>query len=142
VPLRNNEPLAAEALERLLSGSGVASTWEPGPNPPDLVFTVAGKSWAVEETQLHQYLAAKTGDPLEAASFRESFAAMCRRIDEQTRSFRTDSYLITAFLPLVDVLPPRASAASEDREAGSRHRRDAGDRPHQTRRALRRDLGP
>jgi hypothetical protein len=105
VTLRNTEPLAAAALEGLLRRSGVPSRWEPGADPPDVVFTVAGERWAVEETQLHQYLAADDGGLLAATRFREAFETMCRRIDERTRSSRTASYTITAFLPIAAVRP-------------------------------------
>lgn len=53
--MRPPECRAAKRLKTFLEAKRHIASYEPGPDPPDIVFYVDGVTWAVEHTQLHQY---------------------------------------------------------------------------------------
>ena len=60
---KREEQLSGDALRNHLIASGYATSasWTPGPDPPDLVFTIlrpkgVTESWGVEVTALTQYV--------------------------------------------------------------------------------------
>lgn len=53
--MRPEEERAAERLKAFLEEHGHIASYEPGADPPDMVFHVDGDVWLVEHTQLHEY---------------------------------------------------------------------------------------
>jgi hypothetical protein len=98
--LRPEEEFAAKMLQDTLTELGVKSTWEPGDDPPDLVFEVEGSGrWAVEVTALYQYIT-KDGKEESRAAVTESLIEMCERVQAKVTDLINSSYLITGMGPL------------------------------------------
>ena len=60
---KREEQLSADALQRHLidRGYAISASWTPGPDPPDLAFTIlrpdgVSETWGVEVTALTQYV--------------------------------------------------------------------------------------
>jgi len=108
------EGLSADALQIHLIASGYATSasWTPGPDPPDLSFTVlrpkgVTESWGVEVTALTQYVeqSFKKGGkvvtkPVERRTFEPAVHAICERINQKYGSQLSMSYCLTVTGPL------------------------------------------
>jgi hypothetical protein len=98
--LRPEEEFAAKRLQQTLTDLGVKSTWEPGDDPPDLVFEVEGFGrWAVEVTGLHQYIT-KDGKEESRLAVTEPLIGMCERVQDKGADLSNARYLITGMGPL------------------------------------------
>ncbi len=123
--LRPSERRAALALERLLLEAHCTVAWEKGPGQhlvPDLIFTVDGERWAVEETQLDQYIGDR-GTPRSARALLADLEKLCQGIAKEAEAYPRAGYWMSAFAP---VRPPlseirqRALAYIRSGETGKR----------------------
>lgn len=89
--MKPSEVCSQNLLVRFLEDRGHTVVTKPGDNPPDWLFTVDGNRWAVEVTELHQYL---DGPVAERLGIEEQLDRFGRKLDEQTRMFRRYSYLL------------------------------------------------
>ncbi len=100
--MKENEKRAAELLNGFLTGKlNLKASWKPGDNPPDFVFTVNSEQWAVEETQLHQYVQLRN-KPESRKAIEEPLASMCERIKAEAKPTPNRDYLIGVFGPIED----------------------------------------
>jgi hypothetical protein len=76
-------------------------SWQPGQDPPDFVFTVNSEQWAVEETQLHQYIQLRN-KPESRQAIEEPLARMCERIKATAQPAANRDYIIGVFGPVED----------------------------------------
>jgi len=98
--LRPEEEFAAMMLQETLTELRVKSTWEPGDDPPDLVFEVEGFGrWAVEVTALYQYIT-KDGKEESRAAVIEPLIKMCDRVQAKVTNLTNSSYVMTGMGPL------------------------------------------
>jgi hypothetical protein len=99
-----SESLAAEALTRLLTEAGCVVRRVPISDPktfPDLRLTVDDRLWAVEETQLRQYVElGKKPRPESAQTYRAAWEQMCGRIQRQVQALPRNGYWISIFVPV------------------------------------------
>ncbi len=104
--LRPEEERAAKKLQETLAYLGFKSTWEPGDDPPDIVFEVEGCGrWAVEVTGLHQYITKdkkdkKDGKEESRLAVTEPLIKMCDRVQAQVADLSNSGYLIMGFGPI------------------------------------------
>ena len=108
--LKGIEQPAAEALEALLGELGQETAWQPGDDPPDLVFRVGSERWAVEVTELHQYFDRGGVEEARIASDKQ-LIGMCREVQGRVADLRNRNYLISANGPVSK--PERARIAAE-----------------------------
>ena len=54
--MRKEEKKSAELFKRYLRKEYTDVDYKPGNDPPDILFEVDGYKWAVEHTQLFQYI--------------------------------------------------------------------------------------
>jgi hypothetical protein len=100
--MKENERRAADILSAFLTGKfNLKVNWEAGDNPPDFVFTVNSEEWAVEETQLHQYIQHRN-KPESRQAIEESLASMCERVKAATKPAANRDYVIAVFGPVED----------------------------------------
>ena len=99
--LRPDEEFAANRLQEMLTEIGVASTWKPGDDPPDIVFEVEGLGrWAIEVTSLYQYIT-KDGKEESEAAVTEPLIKMSERAQAQVTDLSNSDYLIMGFGPIL-----------------------------------------
>ena len=98
--LKGNEEAAGSILKRTLDELGIHAEWRPGDDPPDLVFEVENRGhWAVEVTELHQYL--QMGDKTESrATVTEPLLKMCERVQAMVFGDLNKQYLIDGLGPV------------------------------------------
>ena len=100
--MKQNERRAADILNAFLAGKfNLKVSWKPGENPPDFVFTVDSEQWAVEETQLHQYIQLRN-KPESRQAIEEPLASMCERIKAAAKPAANRDYIIAVFGPVED----------------------------------------
>lgn len=100
--MKENERRAADTLNRFLAEKfKLKVNWDSGENPPDFVFTVNSERWAVEETQLHQYIQLRSKAESRQA-IEEPLASMCERIKASSKPAPNRDYLIAMFGPVED----------------------------------------
>jgi hypothetical protein len=68
-------------------------------DPPDFVFEVENERWAVECTELHQYLKKEDGD-ISRRGVEKPLESMCERIRAKADAGRNRDYMIMATGPL------------------------------------------
>src|ERR1700730_8758142 len=100
--MKENERRAADFLSAFLVGKfNLKVSWKPGENPPDFIFTVNSEQWAVEETQLHQYIQLRN-QPESRQAIEEPLARMCERIKTAAKPEANRDYIIAVFGPVED----------------------------------------
>lgn len=100
--MKESERRAADTLAGFLVNKfKLEVRWESGADPPDFVFTVNSERWAVEETQLHQYIQLRD-KPESRQAIEEPLAAMCERIRASAKPAPNRDYLIAVFGPIQD----------------------------------------
>jgi hypothetical protein len=100
--MKENERHAADILKAFLAEKlNLKVSWKPGEDPPDFVFTVNSEQWAVEETQLHQYIQLRN-KPESRQAIEEPLARMCERIRAAAKPAANRDYIIAVFGPVED----------------------------------------
>ncbi len=103
--MKGNEEASARALESLLTKLSLTCAWKPAypeNDFPDFVFTVSSdsvvESWAVECTELHQYVAHRDKEKSRVGVDRE-IERLCENIKAKALAGSNRKYLITAMGP-------------------------------------------
>jgi hypothetical protein len=105
MPLKGIEEQAANLLKERLIKSGYQAEWQPGDNPPDLVFEVNGlDQWAVEVTELRQYFD-QNGEPNERTTIEQSLLRLCDKVRAEVSSELQRTYWLHANGPVVSPSP-------------------------------------
>jgi hypothetical protein len=100
--MKENERRAADILNAFLAGKfSLKVSWKPGENPPDFVFMVDSEQWAVEETQLHQYIQLRN-KPESRQAIEEPLARMCERIRATAKPAANRDFIIAVLGPVED----------------------------------------
>lgn len=123
--VKPSEEFAAKALSSFLKEIGLEVKWEEGEDPPDCVFLVGKERWAVEETQLHQYIQLR-GDAVSRLAVDRPLEAMCERIAGTKPRANTD-YVVSVFGPVNECLVDIEKAAVEYIRSGETEPRDLDD---------------
>lgn len=98
--MKGTEKNAAKALERQLKILDLDVSWEPvTPDPPDFLFKVGSERWAVEATELHQYID-NNGEETSRLGVEKSLERMCEQIQAQAHPRVNKKYLIFASGPV------------------------------------------
>jgi hypothetical protein len=98
--LKGVEEAAARALAKLFEDLKRPTTWNPGPDPPDLEFEIDGDGrWGVEVTELHQYFE-KAGAEESRAAVDRPLIHMCERIRSQVKDQENSHYLLSVNGPI------------------------------------------
>lgn len=94
--MKGNEERCARAFHGVLRRSGMESMWVPVANdPPDLLFTVEAQRWAVEVTELHQYMTLpERSEPESRHAFERPIERLCERIQKKAKFGAQRTYLI------------------------------------------------
>jgi hypothetical protein len=96
VTLRDEERQVREALEKLLARfAPLGITWTEGADPPDLLFQIADRRWAVEVTRLYQGVMFR-GRPDSRAAIEEPLMRMCEQIQAEVSAVINREYIIQA----------------------------------------------
>ena len=99
--LKGNEHGAAKLFEAFLVDRGEACSWSEGGDPPDLVYDVTSRNerWAVEVTELHQYIETGRG-PNSRAEFDTPVSQMCDRLARKVPTTGSLRYVLSIYGPL------------------------------------------
>jgi hypothetical protein len=101
--MKGTEEPSAKALEQWLKNCGLGVSWEPvADDPPDFVFTVGNERWAVEATELHQYLD-KEGSEISRPGVEKPLERMCKNIKAKAQVGVNRKYFISTAGPLMTV---------------------------------------
>lgn len=92
------EEYAAQRLCEFLRGRRSDCTYVPGDDPPDYVFEVNGARWAVEVTELHDYVDA--GRPQSSLGLVAGLKKILDDIDRETAASRKSEYTIVLKGPI------------------------------------------
>jgi hypothetical protein len=90
--MKRSEEWARKKLTEYLTQKGVKFSSEEGENPPDFVFVVEGEKWAVEVTELHQYI--DVGREKSTITIEHRLLGLFRKIDRKTAS-RSRGYVVS-----------------------------------------------
>jgi hypothetical protein len=104
------EQRSAEALEGYLTASlaYTSASWKPGPDPPDLDFTVirpngVQETWGVEVTGMVQYVEQYVGDngkTVERRGFEPAVQQLCDQLNEEYKDKWKNGYRLFVTGPL------------------------------------------
>jgi hypothetical protein len=97
--MRPSERRAAKRLKAFLEARGHIASYESGPDPPDIIFYVDGVTWAVEHTQLHQYVDSGNGE-LSRPSIDARAFDLVKRLRRRTEGQRESGWILALFGPV------------------------------------------
>jgi hypothetical protein len=97
--MRESEKRAAERVKIFLEENGHSVSFESGSDPPDIVFDVDNSKWAVEHTQLHQYVDSE-GNDLSGLGVHSVAYDIKERLKKKTDGKRKSSWVLGIIGPL------------------------------------------
>lgn len=103
--MKGNEEESAKALEQYLVTLGLTCSWTPATPTnsfPDFVFRVEDERWAVECTELHQYID-HNGNPVSRLGVDKKLEKLCAEIRSKANPGLNRKYFISAFGPDLNV---------------------------------------
>jgi hypothetical protein len=95
-PMRNEEKYCAIELQDHLVYQGHVASFKDGSDPPDIEFVVDGKLWAVEHTQLFQYVE-QSGEEASRAKIDSINLAVEDRLRAKSEGNRKASWLLALY---------------------------------------------
>lgn len=129
--MKGNEEASAKALEQLLLKLGLTCSWAPvtpSNSFPDFDFLVQDEKWAVECTDLHQYID-HDGSPSSRIGVDKGLERLCEEIRTKSNPGLNRKYLITALGPSFNVDRKEIVNRAIEYIAGGRTEREALDLP-------------
>lgn len=94
-PMREEEKYCANKLREYLVSQGYNAVFKDGSDPPDIEFTVDGHRWAVEHTQLFQYV--ESGKELSRNYIDATNLAVEPRLLEKTNGKRKSGWRLALY---------------------------------------------
>ena len=129
--MKGNEEASAKALEQLLTKLGLTCSWKPvkpDNSFPDFDFNVEGEKWAVECTDLHQYV-----DQDRKATSRigvdKGLERLCEAIRFKAEPGVNRRYMISAFGPDLKIERKEIEQRALDYISSGKTEREALDLP-------------
>lgn len=129
--MKGNEEPSAKALEQLLTKLGLTCSWkpvEPDNSFPDFDFNVDGEKWAVECTDLHQYIE-QDGKTTSRLGVDRGLERLCEAISCKAKPGTNRRYVISAFGPGLNVERKDIEQRALDYIRSGRMEREALDLP-------------
>lgn len=94
--MREEEKYSANKLKEYLVSRGFNAVFKDGSDPPDIEFTIASQRWAVEHTQLFQYVD-QSGIPQSRSKIEAINSQIEQRVRKQTEGHRKSSWVLVLY---------------------------------------------